>query len=89
MLELEALTELARNGNARIYIGFDKHPDLPGVSHADEKNNRECVVISAMASSASQPKTRSRRRSKEAFQNLTFRIQPFATLRYPWLVSAP
>ena len=25
MLELEALAELARNGNARIYIGFDKH----------------------------------------------------------------
>lgn len=25
MLEPEALTELARNGNARIYIGFDKH----------------------------------------------------------------
>jgi len=24
MLELEALAELARNGNARIYIGFDK-----------------------------------------------------------------
>jgi len=25
MLELEALNELARNANARIYIGFDKH----------------------------------------------------------------
>jgi regulator of protease activity HflC (stomatin/prohibitin superfamily) len=25
MLELETLRELARNGNARIYIGFDKH----------------------------------------------------------------
>ena len=25
MLELESLSELARNGNARIYIGFDKH----------------------------------------------------------------
>jgi len=25
MLELEALRELAKNGNARIYIGFDKH----------------------------------------------------------------
>src|SRR6266542_1309974 len=25
MLELEALRELGRNGNARIYIGFDKH----------------------------------------------------------------
>ena len=25
MLELEALRDLARNGNARIYIGFDKH----------------------------------------------------------------
>jgi len=25
MLELETLSELARNGNARIYIGFDKH----------------------------------------------------------------
>jgi len=29
MLELEALGELARNGNARIYIGFDKHAPLP------------------------------------------------------------
>ena len=28
MLELEALGELARNGNARIYIGFDKHAGL-------------------------------------------------------------
>jgi hypothetical protein len=28
MLELEALSELARNGNARIYIGFDKHAGL-------------------------------------------------------------
>jgi regulator of protease activity HflC (stomatin/prohibitin superfamily) len=25
MLELETLSELGRNGNARIYIGFDKH----------------------------------------------------------------
>jgi hypothetical protein len=25
MLELETLNELARNANARIYIGFDKH----------------------------------------------------------------
>ena len=25
MLELETLSQLARNGNARIYIGFDKH----------------------------------------------------------------
>jgi hypothetical protein len=30
MLELEALGELARNGNARIYIGFDKHAALRG-----------------------------------------------------------
>src|SRR5262245_45155856 len=28
MLELEALTELAKNGNARIYIGFDKYATL-------------------------------------------------------------
>jgi regulator of protease activity HflC (stomatin/prohibitin superfamily) len=28
MLELEALSDLARNGNARIYIGFDKHASL-------------------------------------------------------------
>jgi regulator of protease activity HflC (stomatin/prohibitin superfamily) len=28
MLELEALSELARNGNARIFIGFDKHAAL-------------------------------------------------------------
>jgi len=25
MLELETWNELARNANARIYIGFDKH----------------------------------------------------------------
>ena len=25
MLELEILSEVAGNGNARIYIGFDKH----------------------------------------------------------------
>ncbi len=30
MLELEALRELAKNGNARIYIGFDKHAMLQG-----------------------------------------------------------
>lgn len=30
MLELGALGELARNGNARIYIGFDKHAALRG-----------------------------------------------------------
>jgi hypothetical protein len=30
MLELEALGELARNCNARIYIGFDKHAVLEG-----------------------------------------------------------
>ena len=28
--ELEALKELARSANARIYIGFDKHADLDG-----------------------------------------------------------
>jgi len=36
MLELEALGELARNGNARIYIGFDKHAALQGTSLGDE-----------------------------------------------------
>lgn len=25
MLELETMTDLSRNANARIYIGFDKH----------------------------------------------------------------
>jgi hypothetical protein len=30
MLEFEALGELAWNGNARIYIGFDKHVALEG-----------------------------------------------------------
>src|SRR4029079_940674 len=30
MLELESLRELARNGNARIYIGFDKHASANG-----------------------------------------------------------
>jgi regulator of protease activity HflC (stomatin/prohibitin superfamily) len=32
MLELEALRELARNGNARIYIGFDKHSQANGAN---------------------------------------------------------
>ena len=36
ILELEALSELARNGNARIYIGFDKHAALQGNSALDE-----------------------------------------------------
>jgi uncharacterized membrane protein YqiK len=36
MLELGALGELARNGNARIYIGFDKHTALRGVGEAGE-----------------------------------------------------
>jgi hypothetical protein len=35
MLELEALGELARNGNARIYIGFDKHAALHGDSQLE------------------------------------------------------
>ena len=39
MLELEALGELARNDNARIYIGFDKHAALQGDSHVDETTN--------------------------------------------------
>jgi regulator of protease activity HflC (stomatin/prohibitin superfamily) len=33
MLELETLRDLGRNGNARIYIGFDKHADGNGVPH--------------------------------------------------------
>src|SRR5439155_18562830 len=36
MLELEALRELARNGNARIYIGLDKHAELQGNSQVDD-----------------------------------------------------
>jgi len=36
ILELEALSDLARNGNARIYIGFDKHAALRGDSDAGE-----------------------------------------------------
>lgn len=35
MLELETLRELARNGNARIYIGFDKHMRANGTDGAD------------------------------------------------------
>jgi regulator of protease activity HflC (stomatin/prohibitin superfamily) len=31
MLELETLRDLGKNGNARIYIGFDKHADGNGV----------------------------------------------------------
>jgi regulator of protease activity HflC (stomatin/prohibitin superfamily) len=35
MLELETLRELGRNGNARIYIGFDKHVGTNGAGEAD------------------------------------------------------
>jgi regulator of protease activity HflC (stomatin/prohibitin superfamily) len=35
MLELETLRELGRNGNARIYIGFDKHVKANGADEAD------------------------------------------------------
>lgn len=35
MLELETLRELGRNGNARIYIGFDKHVGGNGADEAD------------------------------------------------------
>jgi RNA binding exosome subunit len=36
MLELEALGELARNGNARIYIRFDKHTALQGSDQGED-----------------------------------------------------
>ena len=36
MLELKALGELARNRNARIYIGFDKHAALDAKSCRDD-----------------------------------------------------
>lgn len=35
MLELETLRELGRNGNARIYIGFDKHMGPNGAGEGD------------------------------------------------------
>ena len=35
MLELETLNELARNANARIYIGFDKHALSGGTSNEE------------------------------------------------------
>jgi Membrane protease subunits, stomatin/prohibitin homologs len=35
MLELETLRELGRNGNARIYIGFDKHVKGNGTDEGD------------------------------------------------------
>jgi len=35
MLELETLTDLARNANARIYIGFEKHVEGDGVEKAE------------------------------------------------------
>jgi regulator of protease activity HflC (stomatin/prohibitin superfamily) len=35
MLELETLRELGRNGNARIYIGFDKHAVANGTREAE------------------------------------------------------
>jgi len=36
MLELETLRELGRNGNARIYIGFDKHAAPGGTKDGDQ-----------------------------------------------------
>jgi regulator of protease activity HflC (stomatin/prohibitin superfamily) len=36
MLELETLRDLGKNGNARIYIGFDKHAQGNGVPAAGE-----------------------------------------------------
>jgi len=36
MLELETLRELGKNGNARIYIGFDKHAKPDGASENEE-----------------------------------------------------
>ena len=35
MLELETLRELGRNGNARIYIGFEKHLVAAGLKESD------------------------------------------------------
>ena len=35
MLELESMNELARNANARIYIGFDKHLSNEPVKETD------------------------------------------------------
>jgi regulator of protease activity HflC (stomatin/prohibitin superfamily) len=35
MLELETLRELGKNGNARIYIGFDKHARANGAEEAE------------------------------------------------------
>ena len=35
MLELETLRELGRNGNARIYIGFEKHLGAAGLKESD------------------------------------------------------
>jgi len=35
MLELETLRELGRNGNARIYIGFDKHVGAKGTEEGN------------------------------------------------------
>ncbi len=37
MLELEALTDLARNANARIYIGFDKHVLVRAVEESKQE----------------------------------------------------
>ncbi len=36
ILELEALSDLAKNGNARIYIGFDKHLGLTAQGDGNE-----------------------------------------------------
>jgi hypothetical protein len=39
MLELETLNELARNANARIYIGFDKNTVAGTVNDATKDGN--------------------------------------------------
>lgn len=39
ILELETLNELARNANARIYIGFDKHTVAGTANDATKDGN--------------------------------------------------
>lgn len=41
ILELETLSELGKNGNARLYIGFDKHAALQDGAHEEQTTPRK------------------------------------------------
>ena len=58
MLELEALSSLAKNGNARIYIGFPANCIAPDATKAEYIKNRFSCRASARAAFTSvEPKS--------------------------------